>query len=184
MTITTIAPMLSERSLRRARLVSGLIMLTFLTLHLTNHALNLISLAAAEEGRRWFLAIWRNPVGTTLFYGAAVTHVMLAMRSLYLRRTFYMPVGEALQIILGLVIPLLIIDHVVGTRIRHEISNYYDSYEAIIRGFWITSPFNRRLSTTRADCSERDSLRSTIWPVWSKIRKPKRPASPRRPRRS
>lgn len=142
MTITTIAPMLSERSLRRARLVSGLIMLTFLTLHLTNHALNLISLAAAEEGRRWFLAIWRNPVGTTLFYGAAVTHVMLAMRSLYLRRTFYMPVGEALQIILGLVIPLLIIDHVVGTRIRHELSNYYDSYEAIIRGFWITSPFN------------------------------------------
>ncbi len=142
MTITTIAPMLSERSLRRARLASGLIMLTFLTLHLTNHALNLISLAAAEEGRRWFLAIWRNPVGTTLFYGAAVTHVMLAMRSLYLRRTFYMPVGEALQIILGLVIPLLIIDHVVGTRIRHELSNYYDSYEAIIRGFWITSPFN------------------------------------------
>jgi adenylate cyclase len=134
--------MLSERSLRRARLASGLIMLTFLTLHLTNHALNLISLAAAEEGRRWFLAIWRNPVGTTLFYGAAVTHVMLAMRSLYLRRTFYMPVGEALQIILGLVIPLLIIDHVVGTRIRHELSNYYDSYEAIIRGFWITSPFN------------------------------------------
>lgn len=134
--------MLSERSLRRARLVSGLIMLTFLTLHLTNHALNLISLAAAEEGRRWFLAIWRNPVGTTLFYGAAVTHVTLAMRSLYLRRTFYMPVGEALQIILGLVIPLLIIDHVVGTRIRHELSNYYDSYEAIIRGFWITSPFN------------------------------------------
>lgn len=50
--------------------------------------------------------------------------------------------GEALQIILGLVIPLLIIDHVVGTRIRHELSNYYDSYEAIIRGFWITSPFN------------------------------------------
>ncbi|WP_288192196.1 adenylate/guanylate cyclase domain-containing protein [uncultured Phyllobacterium sp.] len=142
MTITTIAPMLSERSLRRARLASGLIMLTFLTLHLTNHALNLISLAAAEEGRRWFLAIWRNPVGTTLFYGAAVTHVMLAMRALYLRRTFYMPVGEALQIILGLVIPLLIIDHVVGTRIRHELSNYYDSYEAIIRGFWITSPFN------------------------------------------
>jgi len=134
--------MLSERALRRARLASGLIMLTFLTLHLTNHALNLISLAAAEEGRRWFLAIWRNPVGTTLFYGAAVTHVMLAMRSLYLRRTFYMPVGEALQIILGLVIPLLIIDHVVGTRIRHELSNYYDSYEAIIRGFWITSPFN------------------------------------------
>lgn len=142
MTITTIAPMLSERSLRRARLASGLIMLTFLTLHLTNHALNLISLAAAEEGRRWFLAIWRNPVGTTLFYGAAVTHVTLAMRSLYLRRTFYMPAGEALQIILGLVIPLLIIDHVVGTRIRHEISNYYDSYEAVIRGFWITSPFN------------------------------------------
>ncbi|QND50685.1 adenylate/guanylate cyclase domain-containing protein (plasmid) [Phyllobacterium sp. 628] len=117
-------------------------MLTFLTLHLANHSLNLISLAAAEEGRRWFLFIWRNPVGTVIFYGAAITHVALVMRSLYARRTLYMPLGEALQIILGLLIPMLIIEHVVGTRIRYEISNYYDSYETIIRGFWINSPFN------------------------------------------
>ncbi|MBA8901802.1 adenylate/guanylate cyclase domain-containing protein [Phyllobacterium sp. P30BS-XVII] len=142
MTIAATAPMLSERFLRRARLASGLIMLTFLTLHLANHSLNLISLSAAEEGRRWFLFIWRNPVGTVIFYGAAITHVMLVMRSLYMRRTLHMPLGEALQIILGLLIPVLIIEHVVGTRIRYEISNYYDSYETVIRGFWITSPFN------------------------------------------
>jgi adenylate cyclase len=50
--------------LRRIRLVSGLILFTFLTTHLMNHALGLISLATMEVGRTWFLSLWRNPLGT------------------------------------------------------------------------------------------------------------------------
>src|SRR5262245_51817471 len=106
------APHISERSLRRARLVSGLIMLTFVALHLANHALNLSSLTAAEAGRLWCLAFWRSLPGTILLYGAVVVHVALVMRSLYQHRTFVMPFREALQIILGLLIPLMIIEHV------------------------------------------------------------------------
>jgi adenylate cyclase len=136
------APRFSERSLRWARLVSGLIMLVFVTLHLGNHALNLISLTVAEEGRLWFIAIWRNPVGTLLLYGAVIVHIALVMRSLYLHRTFVMPVREALQIILGLLIPLLIIEHVIATRIRFELVGIQDSYETVIRGLWIDSPAN------------------------------------------
>ncbi|MEK1855363.1 MAG: adenylate/guanylate cyclase domain-containing protein [Phyllobacterium sp.] len=136
------APRFSERSLRRARLVSGLIMLVFVTLHLSNHALNLISLTAAEEGRLWFTAIWRNPVGTLLLYGAVFVHIALVMRSLYMHRTFVMPMREALQIILGLLIPLLIIEHVIATRIRFELVGIQDSYEAVIRALWIESPAN------------------------------------------
>ena len=138
----TTAHTISERSLRRARLISGLIMLTFVTLHLANHALNLISLTAAEEGRLWFLSFWRSPPGTVLLYGAVVVHVALVMRSLYQHRTFVMPVREALQIILGLLIPLLIIEHVAATRIRFELAGVQDSYEAVIRGLWIDSPAN------------------------------------------
>jgi len=138
----TTAPRISERSLRWARLVSGLIMLTFVTLHLANHALNLISLPAAEQGRQWFIALWRSPPGTLLLYGAVVVHVGLVMRSLYQHRTFVMPVREALQIILGLLIPLLIIEHVTATRIRFELAGVQDSYEAVIRGLWVDSPLN------------------------------------------
>ncbi len=132
----------SERSLRRLRLISGLIMLVFVMLHLANHSLNLISLKAAEEGRHWFLLIWRNPVGTTLLYGAVITHVTLIMRSLYLRRTLIMPPREACQIILGLLIPVLLIEHVVGTRIRYEVAGLRDTYEFVIRTLWVESPGN------------------------------------------
>ncbi len=117
-------------------------MLVFVTLHLSNHALNLISLTAAEEGRLWFTAIWRNPVGTFLLYGAVFVHVTLVMRSLYLHRTLVMPMREAMQVILGLLIPLLIIDHVIATRVRFEMMGLQDSYEAIIRTLWIESPMS------------------------------------------
>jgi adenylate cyclase len=142
MTVAATAPHLSEQSLRRARLVSGLIMLVFVTLHLSNHALNLISLTVAEEGRLWFTALWRNPIGTSLLYGAVFVHITLVVRSLYLRRTFVMPVREALQIILGLLIPVLIIEHVIATRIRFELVGIQDSYQAVIRSLWIDSPAN------------------------------------------
>lgn len=54
-------------------------LVTFLTLHLANHALGLISLGAMEAGRVWFLALWRHPLGTVLLYGALLTHLSLAL---------------------------------------------------------------------------------------------------------
>jgi adenylate cyclase len=142
MTSIDTVPLFSERSLRRARLISGLIMLVFVTLHLANHALNLISLDAAEKGRLWFTAIWRNPAGTVLLYGSVLVHIALVMRSLYQRRTLVMPPREALQIILGILIPVLIIEHVIATRISSEIMGTPDVYASVIRSLWINSPMN------------------------------------------
>ena len=101
-----------SKDARRARIASGHVLFTFVTTHLLNHALGLISLAAMEAGRWAFLALWRNPVGTALLLGAVLVHVALAAWSIYLRRTLRMPVWEALQTALGVTIPLLVIDHV------------------------------------------------------------------------
>ena len=130
----------SESVLRTARLVSGLVMMVFVTMHLGNLSLNLISLEAAEAARLWFLAIWRNPVGTVVLYGAMLVHVALVLRSLYLRRTLVMPAREAAQIVLGLLIPLLIAQHVIGTRVFHALTGVEDTYEFVVRALWITSP--------------------------------------------
>jgi adenylate cyclase len=111
-------------------------------MHLSNHALGLISIDVAEKGQHWFLLIWRNPVGTVLFYGAVAVHVLLVLRSLYIRRTLAMPVGEAFQIATGLLIPLLLIDHVIGTRIAHDIYGVADNYRTIIKTLWVTAPSN------------------------------------------
>jgi len=130
----------SERTIRKARLGSGLVMFVFIILHMSNHALGLVSLTAADDARRLFLAIWRNPLGTLLFYGSVLVHLTLVLRGLYMRRSLIMPKNEMAQIVLGLLIPLLLIDHVIGTRIVHALYSYSDNYETIVRTLWINSP--------------------------------------------
>src|SRR3954469_1013822 len=122
-----------EPFLRSARLVSGLILMACVVLHLSNHALNLISLETAERGRHLFLRLWRSPPGTLLFYGAAAVHMALALTSLYRRRTLSMPAREWAQLVLGLLIPLVIAYHVIGTRLMHVMFGVEDSYTAVVR---------------------------------------------------
>ncbi|AYG69415.1 MULTISPECIES: adenylate/guanylate cyclase domain-containing protein [unclassified Rhizobium] len=142
MTIEARKPIMSDRLVRKLRLGSGLIVFAFVIMHLANHALGLISLGVAEHAQHWFMAVWRNPVGTVLLYGALIVHILLVLRMLYRRRTLVMPAGEAFQIVTGLLVPLLLIDHIVGTRIVHEIYGYHDTYRAIVHSLWVTSPVN------------------------------------------
>ncbi|MES0139524.1 adenylate/guanylate cyclase domain-containing protein [Mesorhizobium sp. M0016] len=131
---------LPDAWLRNARLVSGLVLMAFVTLHFLNHALLLISLEAADKGRAMFLLIWRNPAGTLLLYGAVATHLVLSLLALYHRRTLAMPVREWAQILLGLSIPLLIAEHVVGTRAMHALYEANDTYEFVVRSLWTLTP--------------------------------------------
>jgi adenylate cyclase len=127
--------------LRSARLVSGLVLMAFVVLHLINHSLNLISLEAAERGRHVFLAFWRSPPGTLLFFGAAWVHTGLALTSLYRRRTLAMPGREWAQLVLGLLIPLVIAYHVIGTRIMHSMYGIEDNYYLVVRTLWVDWPW-------------------------------------------
>jgi adenylate cyclase len=127
-------------SLRRLRLVTGLILFAYLTTHFTNHALGLISLEAMEAGRRWFLALWRNPLGTLALYGALLTHFTLALVALYRRRHLRMPAAEAAQLILGLAIPPLLISHIMGTRLAHAWFDVTDSYTRVVLNLWQLRP--------------------------------------------
>src|SRR5215813_5746449 len=102
---------------RRAWLWSGLVLFTYVATHLANHALGLISLEAMEAGRDWFLLVWRHAVGTVALYGALSAHIMLALSSLSRRRHFRLPTREALQLLLGLSIPPLLVAHIIGTRL-------------------------------------------------------------------
>jgi adenylate cyclase len=122
--------------IRRVRLVTGLVLFTYVSTHLTNHALGLVSLAAMDTGREWFLGLWRNPVGTVLLYGSLLVHFGLALWALYLRRNLRMPALEALQLVFGLsILPLLTI-HAVVTRLGFERFGFDDSYAPILLNYW------------------------------------------------
>lgn len=122
--------------IRRLRLATGLVLFTFLLTHFLNHALGLISLAAAQAGLVWFLALWDNPVGLTLLYGSALIHAGLALWSLWRRRSLRMPRWEATQLIVGLTIPPLIALHVFGTRLAAQQFGTEPDYAYVLLSIW------------------------------------------------
>ncbi len=112
----------------------------YILTHLINHALGLVSLEALEAGRAAFLAFWRNPVGTILLYGSFLIHAGLAFRSLYRRRSLRMPRWEAAQLLLGLAIPPLLWEHIVGTRISYSLTGSTDDYAHVLAVLWTLQP--------------------------------------------
>ena len=104
----------------RIRLGSAYVLLLYVTLHLLNHAVGLVSLPALEQSRVWFLYIWENPVGQTALYGALLIHFSLALWSVLRRRALRLSFWEWTQLALGASIVPLAATHVVGTRIASD----------------------------------------------------------------
>src|SRR5438445_11830256 len=113
-------------TIRRIRLVSGLVLLTYLATHFINHALGLISLEAMEAGRTWFIAFWRGRLATTVLYSALTVHLGLAFYSLYQRKHLLITLWETLQLVIGLTIPLFLAVHIAGTALAHQCFNDND----------------------------------------------------------
>src|SRR5712691_827938 len=126
--------------LRRVRFWSGIALFAYVTTHLANHALGLLSFTALEAGRDWFLLLWRNPLGSAVLYGALASHVALALWSLYRRRRLRMSIWEAVQLLMGLTIPFLLTTHVVGTRLAHAWFDVQDSYTYVVLALWWYRP--------------------------------------------
>jgi adenylate cyclase len=125
---------------QRLRLLSGLVLFTYVTTHLLNHALGLVSLEAAEAGRLWFIAFWRHPLGTMLLYGSLLTHFTLVLWAVYRRQHLRLPRWEIIRLGLGVTIPFLLLQHVFGTRVSHEVAGVDDSYTRQVLVYWVLNP--------------------------------------------
>lgn len=126
---------------RRLRLISGVVLFTYVLTHFVNHALGLVSLEALEHGRQMFLWLWRNPLGTTILYGALIVHLLLALWAIYRRRSFRrMPRAEVVQLVFGLTIVPLLAKHVLGTRFANMTFGIEDSYVYVLLNLWVFDP--------------------------------------------
>lgn len=114
------------------RLVSGLVLFAFALTHFLNHALGIVSLEWMLSVQEWRRAIWRSLPGTALLVLAFSTHVSLALWKVATRRTWRMPVVEAIQLLFGLAIPILGAGHVVNTRVVHELYGFDDNYAVVL----------------------------------------------------
>ena len=121
--------------IRQLRLSSGLVMLAYVTMHLLNHALGLVSLKAMEDVLWYIFRIWSNRPAQVLLYGSFLVHYGLALWALWQRRSLRLRPSELSQIILGFAIPILLARHVVGTRIADDFFHTDTGYYAYL--LWV-----------------------------------------------
>ena len=122
---------------RRLRLISGLVLFTYVLTHLLNLAFGLVSVTALEAGRDVFVAFWRALPLTVVLYGSLLIHLALAYYAIFRRDSLLaMPPTEALRYTLGvLIIPLAAL-HILGTRLVHELYGVDDSYLYVVTAQW------------------------------------------------
>ncbi len=126
--------------LRQVRLATGLVLFAYVTTHFIDHALGNISVAAMEDGlvvQKW---IWQTPPGAIILYVSMAVHMSLGFWALYQRRNFRWTRLEATQLALGLSIPFLLADHVLGTRVSLSLYGTEKGYAEELLKFWVRSP--------------------------------------------
>ena len=124
-----------------ARLTSGLILFSYVTMHLCNHMAGLWSIDALDAGLSIVSGIWRNTIMSVVLYGALCVHLAIALLAIYRRDSFRaMTVPEALQLILGLLIPILLVQHVIANRYLHEVYGLNDDHTWVLLNVWVFSP--------------------------------------------
>ncbi|WP_317055243.1 adenylate/guanylate cyclase domain-containing protein [Roseovarius rhodophyticola] len=123
------------------RIISGLILFVFVLGHFINHALGIISLKAMNDALSYSIAPWRTYTGTILLLSALITHAVLALWSLYQRRSYRLKTWEYLQIILGFFIPIFLAAHVLSTRGIYEVFGIEKAYGFQLYALWVASPY-------------------------------------------
>ncbi|MDW3207570.1 MAG: adenylate/guanylate cyclase domain-containing protein [Alphaproteobacteria bacterium] len=124
----------------RLRAISGSILFLFLTCHLINHAFGLVSFQAMGHAHDILMTTWRTPVGTAILSLAFLTHYFVAILAIYRRRTMTITGWEAAQMGSGLIIPILIVEHILGTRIAEEVAGVDPTYRYVIAALWVAEP--------------------------------------------
>jgi len=128
-------------TIRRLRLAAGLIMLSYLTLHLSMHALGNVSFEAMQWGTRIHDFIWHSVPGTIVLYGAFAIHFTLALYALYARRSFRMSAGELVRLVLGFSILPLLLHHFAAGRYVYSAFDVTRRYDVVLTVYFSFVPF-------------------------------------------
>jgi adenylate cyclase len=128
-------------SFARARLVSALVLLSFVLCHLGSHMILIVSVPVAQRVLDNLMSFWRTEIGTYLLATALAVHFLNALWSIYIRRHLRLPMWELAQLSVGLLIPLLLMLHVVGTKISDRFLGTASDYHSVLTIQWVITPW-------------------------------------------
>jgi len=117
-------------------------MFAFVTSHFLNHALGLISLDLAEDAMWYLYRVYTSRLGSTAIYGAFLVHFLLALYALWQRQTLRLTAPEAVQYTLGFLVPLLLTEHVMATRVSDTfLGGDFGYYRSILTVYFHEDPW-------------------------------------------
>jgi adenylate cyclase len=132
----------------KVRPVSALVLLAFVVCHLTAHSFLLVSFERAGAALDILMYPWRSVIGTAVLASALLAHYSNALWSIYVRRNLRLSRWEWWQLGLGLCIPLVLMFHVIGTRVAEGLLGVTSHYSSVLLVQWQLSPWLGVLQVT------------------------------------
>jgi adenylate cyclase len=136
--IRSLVPLM-QRIERPLRLTSGLVLFTYATSHLINHAFGIRSIEAMQSAGLILHKPWTTVVGLLVLYSFFFIHGFLGLFALYRRRHLRMPTREIWQLAFSLAIPVLLIPHAGPIRIGESAYGLDFGYDRVIYQYWVFS---------------------------------------------
>jgi adenylate cyclase len=131
----------AEKLVRSVRLVSGLVLMMFVTCHLANLAIGIRSLAEMEAWRATLTMPWTTGAGQWLLATAATIHLALGLYAVAARRSLVLSATDVAQLGLGLITPPLLIAHVIAMGAANAVSpGFASNYGQIQAVYWSFAP--------------------------------------------
>jgi adenylate cyclase len=121
---------------QQTRLYSGLLIFAFAAAHFINLALGLVSVDAMDQFQTLRFTVTRSLAGTVVLSAAFLAHMILALVKLAERRTWQLARWEWVQLLSGLIIPILLIDHAFGMRFKAALFDTDTYYQPSLLALW------------------------------------------------
>jgi adenylate cyclase len=129
-------------AVRSVRLAGGIVLMAYVTGHLTNLALGLVSLDLLDWMRIPLMAPWQSIPGQILLYGALTSHLGLGLFAVAQRRSVAsLNRSDTAQLALGLLILVFLAWHVLRTRGAIVLGGEHATYAALMINYWKVTPF-------------------------------------------
>lgn len=124
---------------RRVRIITGLVLFAFVTMHLLNVALGLHSIALMDRAAPFLMGPWTNPLGGIVLLVCLISHFGLALAAIYRRNTLRLSPSDGVQLVAALAIVPLLMPHIAGTVIARQFG-IANNFSTLIPFFWIDQP--------------------------------------------
>ena len=127
----------SDLMVRQLRMYSGILIFFYVTIHLLNHSLGLISIKLMDQVSDYVSNIIRIYIVSAILYLSFFIHLVSGLISLFKRRSFKMPLKDWAQLILGLTLPWILIVHLIANGYATRFENLESSYAVLVLATWV-----------------------------------------------